>query len=416
VDRDRGDAVGAVAARRELAAGWPAILACFVTAILGWGFGFYGQAVYLAELQHSRGWSGSLISSGTTLYYLVGAGLIALTPGAIARFGARTVVISGAAIMVGSALGIALAAAPWQLYLADLAMAVGWAATSSATVTTTLALWFERRRGLAISLALNGASAAGFTVAPALVYLSARHGLPTAIGIVAAALLLVLVPLAGIALRPRRGDLVAALAATPAARSGTSFERRGEALRSLHFWSLAAPFALALMAQVGFIVHQVAFLLPRLGNSGTGLAVAATTVAALVGRVGLGFVIDRLPQRRVTAIALASQALALLAMMLWPEQAAILYAGSIVFGLSVGNLITLPALIVQREFAASSFGLVIGLSTAIAQFTYAFGPTLLAAVHDASGGYGAALAVCIVLEIAAGAIVMMGGRREVAAS
>ena len=220
-----------------------------------------------------------------------------------------------------------------------------------------------------------------------------------------------LVPLAAIALPPRRGDVVAALAATPTALSGTSFASRGEALRSRHFWSLAAPFALALMAQVGFIVHQVAFLLPRLGNSGTGLAVAATTVAALLGRVGLGFVIDRLPQRRVTAIALASQALALLAMIMWPEQPPVLYAGSILFGLSVGNLITLPALIVQREFAARSFGLVIGLSTAIAQMTYAFGPTLIAAVHDAAGGYGAALAVCIALEIVAAAIVLMGGKR-----
>jgi MFS family permease len=132
MDRYRSHDGGVAAGRRELAAGWPAILACFVTAILGWGFGFYGQAVYLAELQRSRFWSGSLISSGTTLYYLVGAGLIALAPGAIARFGPRLVIILGGGIMVGSALGIALAAAPWQLYLADLAMAVGWAATSGA--------------------------------------------------------------------------------------------------------------------------------------------------------------------------------------------------------------------------------------------------------------------------------------------
>ncbi len=44
------------------------------------------------------------------------------------------------------------------------------------------------------------------------------------------------------------------------------------------------------------------------------------------------------------------------------------------FGLSAGNLLTLPSLIIQREFDAASFGMLVGLSWAISQFTYAFGP------------------------------------------
>ena len=48
---------------------------------------------------------------------------------------------------------------------------------------------------------------------------------------------------------------------------------------------------------------------------------------------------------------------------------------------------TLPATIIQREFDAASFGVLIGLSWAISQFTYAFGPGLLGVVRDATGGY-----------------------------
>lgn len=75
------------------------------------------------------------------------------------------------------------------------------------------------------------------------------------------------------------------------------------------------------------------------------------------------------------------------------------YVACALFGLSVGNVITLPALVVQREFPAASFGTVIGLSTAIGQVTYAFGPALVGLAHDATGGYGASLALCIALEL-----------------
>ncbi|HTI82950.1 MAG TPA: hypothetical protein VL614_21050, partial [Acetobacteraceae bacterium] len=92
-------------------------------------------------------------------------------------------------------------------------------------------------------------------------------------------------------------------------------------------------------------------------------------------------------------------------------QPAALYAGSIVFGLSVGNVITLPALIVQREFAAQSFGLVIGLISMVGYTLLAFGPTLLGVAHDATGGYGAALALCIVLQLAGAVIILIRPRR-----
>ena len=50
---------------------------------------------------------------------------------------------------------------------------------------------YDRQRGLAISLTLNGASAAGFTVAPVLTLLSSWHGLGKAVPEAACPLLLV---------------------------------------------------------------------------------------------------------------------------------------------------------------------------------------------------------------------------------
>jgi predicted MFS family arabinose efflux permease len=391
------------AVRAEFRAGWPIVLACFCMAVFSWGFGFYGQAVTLAELQAMHGWSASLISSATTIYYLFGALLLTVVHGAIERHGPRLVLASGCLILGAGAIAVSSAASPWQLYLGNLVMGVGWACTSSTAITTTLALWFDRRRGLAISLALNGASASGFTVAPILVTLAHRNGLAAAVPAVAGILLVVVVPL--ILWAGRRPAAPAPPRGGPATGQ-PAMSRQSDVLRDPGFWSIAAPFALALMAQVGFIVHQVAFLLPQLGTDGTGLAVACTSIAAMVGRLALGVVIDRLNQRIVAAASFASQAGALLLMIAAPHSAPVLYLGCIVFGASVGNVITLPALIVQREYAARSFGRIVGLSTAIGQVAYAFGPAILGVLHDAAGGYGPALGLCVLLDFVAAVIVL----------
>jgi cyanate permease len=84
----------------------------------------------------------------------------------------------------------------------------------------------------------------------------------------------------------------------------------------------------------------------------------------------------------------------------------------------VGNIITFPALIVQREFDGAAFGMLVGLATGLSQFTYAFGPAVLGIVRDATRGYWAPLGLCIALNVLAAAIVVRrpGTRGRAAAS
>lgn len=383
--------------------GWWIVFACFWMALCGWGLGFYGLGVYLAELQRARGWSAGLISSAATAYYLAGAVLIAFVGEAVGRFGARLVALAGLACLGAGVAGLTVVAAPWQLFLAYLIMAPGWAALTTTAIATTLAPWFARRRGLAISLALNGASCGGVFVAPALVALTERFGFAVAARGTILALACLLVPITLRILGRRPPPRPAAPAPATASPAGTT---RGSALRSAHFWTIAAPFALALLAQVGFLTHQIAFLRPALGAAGSGLAVGVTTALAVIGRVGLGFFIDRLPQRAVAAALLGLQAAAL-ATMLASRAAPVLLLACAAYGCAVGNLITLPSLIVQREYDAASFGTVLGLSTAIVQFTYAFGPGLVGILRDASGGYAVPLALCIACQLLAAGIVTL---------
>ena len=76
------------------------------------------------------------------------------------------------------------------------------------------------------------------------------------------------------------------------------------------------------------------------------------------------------------------------------------------FGLSAGNLLTLPSLVIQREFDAASFGMLVGLSWAISQFTYAFGPGLVGVIRDVTGNYSAPLVLLAALDLAAAVLVL----------
>jgi predicted MFS family arabinose efflux permease len=390
----------------ELRRFWPAVVACFCVAVFAWGFGFYGLAVFVGELHHTHGWPVSTIGAASTVFYLSGAFLIPFVHQTLRRTGPRVLLIGGALFLGLGAIGFSNAAAPWQLFVAGLLMAIGWAASSGPAISTALALWFDSKRGLAISLALNGASASGFTVAPLLLRLSQSVGLKLAVIEAVLAGWLILIPIILWGARPR-----GAPAHTEAVGDRRNRSNQWALLRDRHFWSVALPFALAIAAQVGFIVHMVALLMPLLGTAGTSLAVTISSLAAMAGRLAVGTVIDRLPRRGTAAICFASQACGLALVLLAPHSVIAVYAGVLLFGLSVGNVITLPAIVVHTEFDAASFGAIVGLSGAIAQFVLALAPGAFGLLHDATGNYDAVLLVCMALQVvAAGLVLYRGGR------
>ena len=96
---------GTEAPAEEFRWGWPVVLACFFTATFAWGFGFYGNSVYVAVLHDTRGWSLSLITGATTLYYLAGAVLLMYVHRAIEVLGPQLLLISGAVILGVATIG-----------------------------------------------------------------------------------------------------------------------------------------------------------------------------------------------------------------------------------------------------------------------------------------------------------------------
>ena len=381
--------------------GWRVVVACFLMALACWGFGLYGHAVYLAELTRLYGWPPSLIAGASTTMYLLNAVLVIFTSNALARFGARRFVLFGLAALALSVVLLALARQPWQVYAAYLVMSFGWLGLGLVTIPTIISQWFTRKRGLAISLALNGASFGGIVVAPALVALTGLTGFTSAMLIAAAVTVAILVPAIFLWIPPQ---------ATPAQQvtTGSSWTRR-DALHSVPFWTVSGPFALALIAQVAFIVHQIAFMEPIVGRAQAALSVSLMTTFAVIGRLTLGAVVDRLDPRLISSVSMFSQAAALFVMTRTTDTTVLLTCCAL-YGFSVGNIITLPALIVQREFPNTAFGMVLGLSTAIGTFAGAIGPGLIGLIRDAAGDYWPALLVCMALKIVGGSLVLVRKR------
>lgn len=387
--------------------GWRIVGVCFVMATMSWALGFYGQSVYLAELQRVHGWPASLIATATTFFYLFGALLVAFFSEAMRAIGHRTCLIGGTLVKAGAAALLGHIDEPWQLYAVYALLACGWAGTRLGAITTTLGLWFDRRRGMAISLALNGASFGGVAGVPLLVLAINQFGFAQAMAAAAVVMVVVLVPLLVIVVGHPPLRAVPALDANNPVLS--SRQIRAKALRDPAYLTLTIAYSLVLFAQVGFIVHVISYLDPIIGRERAAIAVALLTAMAVAGRLLVSVVIDRINQRIASAVLFLGQSLALV-IVLTTQHEAWLFVACGLFGFSVGNLITLPALIVQREFAPMSFGVLVSLLTAVTQVTYAFGPGVVGLLRDASGSYTMPFIMCIAIQVCAAILILSRAR------
>jgi MFS family permease len=393
--------------------GWLVVAAAFLVALYGFGLGFYGPGIYLVALKDLHGWPVDELSSAITTYYVLGATLLFFWVGSLFdRHGARKMVLAGSVAMACGTMLLAHVTRPWHVYAAFAVMSAGWATMSGAAINIIVSPWFDKRRGLAVSWALNGASAGGIIIAPLLTFLTTRFGLAVAIESLAASMLAILIPVALLVLRPKRADehdpvegapdAEKSSIASPSERSGF---RLTTVLSSGVFISISVPFALALTAQVGFLTHQIAFLAPTIGAIAAGWAVSLTTSAAVLGRIATGYIADRFDRRTVACVNFTVQMLGM-AILATARTPALLYIGCVLFGLGVGNTTSLPGLLVQQDFPKQHFARIVSLVVAINQFSFAFGPTLLGQLEHAQGNYSAGLLVCLSMEALAAIIVI----------
>jgi predicted MFS family arabinose efflux permease len=375
--------------------------AAFVVAVFGWGIGFYGPSVFLRTLHAGRGWPISAISGAITAHFIFSALASAYLPEAYARWGVARVTQAGVGL---TAIGVMLwanAPAAWALFPVAMVSGTGSAATTGAAINAIVAPWFDRDRPKALSLAFNGASIGGLVFTPLWLALIARLGFATA-AVVAVATVAVLLPVSARYLRPRP-------ASDDGAPPPAMALSKAALLRNPRFATISAAFALGLFAQVGLFAHLLTRLTGAFGEDGAAWAIALVTACAVLGRTLFGWLIGNRDRRRGAALNFIMQACgtALLAL---TDGVAPLLCGCVLFGLGVGNLVSLPPLIIQREFAPADVGRAVALTVAINQAVFAFAPAVLGAARDIAGTYMAAFAIAAAIQLAAAGIVVAARR------
>ncbi len=371
--------------------GWRVTGGAFVLALFGWGLGFYGPPVFLGVLHATRGWSLGLISSAITMHYLVGAALVTQLPALHTRFGLAPFTQAGGIALALGTLGWALAAEPWQLFLAAVVSGIGWSATSAATINAIIAPWFVRARPAALGWAYNGASIGGVIFSPLWVAAISALGFPiaaAAIGI-AAALIIWLISAKLFARTPQQMGLAPdGDTQGTAPVSVTSHHARplpGALLwRDRAFLTLVIGNALGLFAQLGLITHLFSLLLPALGAQRAGFAMAFVTVMAITGRALIGWLMPINADRRIVAgIGYAAQLVGSLVLLAaGGSNIPLLLAGIALFGIGFGNATSMPPLIAQVDFVKEDVLRVVALMVAIGQATYAFAPAAFGLIRE----------------------------------
>lgn len=380
-------------------AGWRVVFTTFCMALGAWGLGFYSLSVYVQYLSAAGRFSVPLLSTATSYFFLLGAVALYGVEALVRRIGRRRVVMGGVVLMAFSVSALAWVPNTLWLFVAYSGMAFGWAAISGTAITHIVGAWFERRRGLALNLALTGASGAGVAIVPALVWGIDRFGLAAGVAGTAAVVAVVLLTLLYFNLvEPTHGTAPLPSAGAPPRPTALRFDT--------HLTLLCALFAIGWLAQVAFLAQQLPLLVPKIGTVAATLAVAATTASSLFGRLVLASVMDRVDHRRATFASFALQALGM-ALILAGDEPASVIAGCCLVGASVGNVITLPAMFAQREFAAAHYGAVVTRIWSIGQVLFAFGPMGAGWLQSATGSPRAALLACLVCQAVAALLALV---------
>ena len=148
------------------------------------------------------------------------------------------------------------------------------------------------------------------------------------------------------------------------------------------------------------------------GVNGTAFAVALTSIVGISARFLLGLVLDRLPQRAVSAAAFAALGGSAVIWLAFPERPVLLLFGCAVFGVAISNIIVLPTLVVQREFSTRASGAVLGLSNAISQVAYSLTLVAIGTIRDVAGSCDLPFALCIGMALVAALLIALPPQRN----
>jgi MFS family permease len=389
--------------------GWLIVFLSSVGLFLGAPLLVFSFSVFFKSLATDFHANRAAVSFAFSLINIVGALWLPATGMLIDRFGAKRVIVSSA-LLYGLALISALwvGSSLWQLYL--LSAVLGITFTSGAAPVpygVVISHWFNRHRGLALGLSMMGIGAGSIVVPILAQRLIASFGWRIAFAVFGAAVLLIPLPLVAVFLRngpgqrnlqPDGGE------STPDASIPTQ-EKQGLSWHAIWhdptYWSMLCIFSLAGASVHGAILHMSAIFSDR-GVSPERAALATSLVGAalVVGRLGSGYLLDRLFAPRVAILFYGATTLGI-GILCAGTAGNLALVGAFLVGLGMGAEVEVMAYMIGRYFGLLAFGSAYGYAFGAFMISGAAGVLLMGIGYDRFHSYTVPLAAfCTVMLLA----------------
>ena len=353
----------------------------------------FGYGVIFKVLEDDLGWSRTVLSGATSLAFLT-MGLLAYLCGRLSdRYGPRWVLtVSG--IMTGLAYVLmGVMQEPWQLWLFLGGLAGVGLATHDVVTLSTVASWYQRKRGLMTGVVKTG-TAVGQVLFPLLVTaLVAVFGWRHSLFILGTGAAILLVALAqSVRRNPETTSAAAAKDASPNTDMSLASAKRSRVL-----WTLCAIQFCFFPSMVTVPLHIVAHA-TDLGMT----TLKAATVLSLIGgcsiagRLSIGYLHDKIGGRLAMLMCLCLLALALLALRII-DSPSLLYVLAPFYGIAHGGLFTVVSPTVAEYFGLKAHGAIFGIIVFFGTLSGASGPLLAGMVFDKAGSYAIAFSTLLIM-------------------
>ena len=383
--------------------GWWIVATAAVGMSTGPGqFAFGSLGLFMIPLGEEFGWNRTEISLALTFFTLALALSIPYIGKLVDQFGSRKILLPSLVVFaVLLALIPVLANQLWILFLLFVLIGSLAAGANALPYLRSISAWFDRRRGLAIGIAMGG-SGMGFVYVPPMVqYMIDSYGWRSGYFMLAAVAFIFAVPLVYFVLREAPSQ--AEIEGNDELDQGVVEEKSGSRIPLLLLlkrpllWQLFVIFCLLSFSLYGVLAHLVPMLSDRGMSSGYAALVMSTLGSSIVvARVIIGFIIDRYFAPFVAAICFLV-AVAGVSLLATGAVGSLAFLAAVLIGFSMGAEIDMLAFLTGRYFGVENFGQVYGILFTSFLIGTSVGPVAFGLAFESTGSYILMLVVSIVL-------------------
>lgn len=380
--------------------GWWIVIAGFLISLLLGGFIILGFTAFFEPIANEFGWGYAQISLAASLRGAEAGILAPLMGFLVDRWGPRRLIFVGTILLGFALIFLSRITSLGMFYGAFVLVAISDSACSPTVTMTAVANWFRRKVGIATGIMACGFALGGLLV-PLVVKLIDVLDWQRAILILGLSVWVIGTPLSllfrhkpeqyGYVPDGEENNAVICDQGSSPTQTHEVNIRLKQVLKTRAFWHIGLASALQLLAISAVIVH----IMPYLSSAGiirstSALVAMALPLTSIIGRLGSGWLGDRVNKTRVAAGFLAMMSVGLVCFNYTSNEGAwLLFPFIILFGIGWGSTILRTAL-VREYFGRNRFGTILGFMMGIAGLGIILGPLFAGWIFDNWGSYHAA--------------------------